>query len=482
MTPLVPYLHALELAQAGQPDTALAEIDAFLKERPDYGRGWNDAGRILLALGQYDKAVRYFLRAVETAAAAEGLYRNLAQSYAAAGKPSCAMRWFERMRQEGQLDAAIVHQIADSFVQQGDAASAMETLCRGRDALPTAAELDGRIEALRPQRAKIAFFVGGDGATFLKDILPYLRRRYNVRLFDGKTAEDIAALMLWSDVSWFEWATNLAQIGTNLPKCCRTIIRLHRYEAYEPWPSHIRWENVDTLITVGNESVIKALNVQVGDIHKKTAIVRIPNGVALEAVPFAERRAGKNIAFVGNLRMVKNPLLLLHCMAALKQHDPQYRVFIAGAVQDILMQQTLEHSIAALGLKNNVIYDGYQKDIYRWLSDKHYVVSTSFIESQGMGILEAMAAGLKPVIFNFPGAAEIYPTHYLFNTPQEFCRRIMEPDFDSESYRQFVEVRYPLSGQLTQINALLAAYEKAPRPQQSAGGSVRLSGLSLSAV
>lgn len=476
------YQHALELARAGQPDAALAELDAFLKERPDVGRAWNDAGRILLAMGQSDRALRYFLRAVELEGMPEGLYRNLCQSYAACGRPSQAMRWFERMRCENQLDAAIVEQIADSFIQQGDAASAVETLCRGRDALPTATELDTRIDSLRARRAKIAFFVGGDGATFLKDILPYLRRRYTVRVFDGKTVEDIAALMRWSDIAWFEWATNLAQIGTHLPKCCRIIIRLHRYEAYESWPSQIRWEHVDTLITVGNTSVIKAMNMQVGDIHKKTSVVQIPNGVNLEAVPFTERRPGKNIAFVGNLRMVKNPLLLLHCTAALKQHDPQYRVFIAGAVQDILMQQTLEHTIAAMGLEGRIVYDGYQKDIYRWLSDKHYVVSTSFIESQGMGILESMAAGLKPVVFNFPGASEIYPTPYLFNTPQEFCDRILEPRYDSESYRQFVEERYPLSRQLTQINELLAAYEKTPRPQQPADGAVRLSGLSLSAV
>lgn len=476
------YQHALELAQAGQPDAALAELEAFLADRPDVGRAWNDAGQILMTLGQSERAVRYFLRAVELEGRPEALYRNLCHSYAASGRPSQAMRWFERMRRESQLDTEIITQIADSFIRQGDAASAIETLCRGRDALPSAHELDTHIESLRDNRAKIAFFVGGDGATFLNSILPFLRRRYNVRVFDGKTADDIAALMRWSDIAWFEWATNLAQIGTHLPKCCRIIVRLHRYEAYEPWPSQIRWENVDTLITVGNTSVIKALNVQVGDIHKKTSVVHIPNGVALDAVPFASRRPGKNIAFVGNLRMVKNPLLLLHCMAALTQLDPQYRVFIAGAVQDILMQQTLEHTMAALGLEGRVVYDGYQKDIYRWLADKHYVVSTSFIESQGMGILEAMAAGLKPVIFNFPGAAEIYPTPYLFTTPQEFCDRVLEPHYDSESYRQFVEMRYPLSRQLTQINELLAAYEKTPRPKQSAGSSARLAGLSLSAV
>jgi hypothetical protein len=62
--------------------------------------------------------------------------------------------------------------------------------------------------------------------------------------------------MQWSDISWFEWCTELARIGTNLPKVCRNIIRLHRYEAHLSWPQTINWSNVDTLITVGNSWVI----------------------------------------------------------------------------------------------------------------------------------------------------------------------------------------------------------------------------------
>ncbi|GAI75341.1 unnamed protein product, partial [marine sediment metagenome] len=35
-------------------------------------------------------------------------------------------------------------------------------------------------------------------------------RRFEVRVFEGQTEEELYELMRWSDISWFEWCTNLA--------------------------------------------------------------------------------------------------------------------------------------------------------------------------------------------------------------------------------------------------------------------------------
>ena len=99
-----------------------------------------------------------------------------------------------------------------------------------------------------------------------------------------------------------------------------------------------------------------------------------------------------------------------------------------------------------------------------------------------MGVLEAMAAGIKPVIFNFPGAAELFGSDYLFTTPEAFCRRICEPHYDSATYRSFVERRYPLSAQLLRINELFAMFEKDPWTGQSEPCAANFSGLSALAV
>jgi len=99
-----------------------------------------------------------------------------------------------------------------------------------------------------------------------------------------------------------------------------------------------------------------------------------------------------------------------------------------------------------------------------------------------MGILEAMATGIKPVIFNFPGAEELFGRDYLFTTPEEFCRRICEPHYDSQAYRAFVERRYPLSAQLLRINELFAMFEKNPWTEKSAQHTAKCSGLAALTV
>lgn len=477
-------LHQTALAQVrdGDMQAALESFEACLKDCPDNGFVWNDAAVVLYVQGRVEDAVRYFRRAVELDRRPRRAAFNLVQAYAASGRAAQAMPWIETLARDGLLDAALVGRIAESFIAQKQLSSAMDALHRGRQRLSDTAALDTQIDALRSKRAKIAFFVGGDGPTFLNAIIDYTRRRYPVRLFDGKTTEDLHQLMRWSDISWFEWCTTLAVAASKMPKVCRTIVRLHRYEAYETYPMQINWGRIDTLITVGNSFVLKALNARAGDVSARTSIVRIPNGVDLDAIPFTPRRAGKNLAFVGNLRMVKNPMLLLACMAALKAVDGDYRLFIAGRMEDLLLKQYFEHAIQTMGLGNNIICDGYQRDITGWLADKQYIISTSVIESQGMGILEAMACGIKPVIHHFPGAEEIFGSQHLFTTPDDFCRLVRKPDYNSEDYRTFVERRYPLSQQLLRIDELFSIFEKNPFQEQSAAGSENAARLTALAV
>jgi len=237
---------------------------------------------------------------------------------------------------------------------------------------------------------------------------------------------------------------------------------LHRYEAYCGWAQRIEWKNIDVLITVGNRCVNEVLERQVPGLGAITRVLTVPNGVDAGKIKFLRRKRGKSLAFVGNLRFVKNPMLLLQCMHRLCSEDPGYRLYIAGKTQDLEVEQYVRHMIEALGLQDHVLLDGWQGDVQQWLADKHYVVLTSVIESQGMGVLEAMAAGLKPVVHNFPGADGIYPQESLFNTPEEFCRIVRSEDYAPARYRAFVEERYSLAAQLEQINRLLGGLEANP--------------------
>lgn len=457
---------ALHLAQSGQLQQAIQQIEEYLSYQPANGQAWNDAGVILASQGKFSEAIYYFQQALNRETFPPCVYRNIAVAYLRAGKPDKALAYFEPLCQHRLLDMQLAAGWAQAFEAQGNIAGAISILARCEQALGVLSEpLEQRWNQLRSQRAKLAFFVGGDGQTFLKPIIEYLAKRHPIEIFDGGDAKQFEHLLNWCDIAWCEWATNLAQTITQTPRKCRVIVRLHRYEAYEPWPAAIRWENVDCLITVGNSMVLEALKSWQPDIQKKTSLVTIPNGVDLSKIPFRRRQAGKKVAFVGNLRWVKNPHLFLLCAAELLKQDPSYHFYIAGAYQDILMRQLVEHAGKLLGIQEHIHYCGYQKDIVSWLEDKSYIVSTSMIESQGMAILEAMAAGIKPVIFHFPGADEIYPTCYLFNTPQEFCEKIRLDDYYSDQYRDFVALNYSLEKTLLAVENLISLYEKAKTAQ-----------------
>ncbi|HUV65119.1 MAG TPA: glycosyltransferase [Sedimentisphaerales bacterium] len=453
------YEKGLQLAGAGRYQDALACMREHLRTSPQDAQILNDIGAILHCLGRSDEAIDHFLRARSLRKDSPEIVWNLVEAYLAVGKANEAASLFDDLERMNVLNVDVLNRAANIFLNQNNKAGAVETLLRSLRLCPGQEILQPMLQVIRSKRPKLAFFCGGDGMGFLDEIVEFARPRFEVRLFDGRTEEELYELMKWSDVSWFEWCTNLAVIGSRQPKVCKNIIRLHRYEAYELWPRQVNWANIDQLVTVGNSFVREVLLDGVPQLESTTSVIGIPNGVSLDKFPFTARRKGKNIAFLANLRTVKNPPFVLQCMQKLHYIDRQYRLFFGGKFQDTALEQYLRHMVAALDLRDVVFFDGWQPDVRSWLADKHYIVSTSIIESQGMGVLEAMACGVKPVIHNFPGAAETFPSEFLFNIAEEFCAQICSEAYEPERYRKFVEERYALQNQLARINNIFTRFE-----------------------
>jgi len=453
------YEKGLELAEAGKYQEALVCLKEYLYINGDNAQVLNDIGVILHCLGRSDEAIEYFIKALNYQNDSTEILWNLTEAYLAVGKAKESMQLFDSLERVGILNVDVVNRTADLLLQQNNKADALEILLRSLRNWPNQEILKPMIEVIRYKRPKIAFFCGGDGIGFLNEIIEFAKERFQVQVFQEQTEEEMYELMKWSDISWFEWCTNLAIMGSKQPKVCKNIIRLHRYEAYGQWPELVNWANIDTLITVGNSFVKNALNRTVPNLESRIHLETIPNGVNLEKFSFTERLRGKNIAFLSNLRMVKNPAFVLQCMQKLHYIDPEYRLFFGGIFQNRTLEQYLKYMVDALELSDVVFFDGWQEDVLSWLEDKHYIVSTSIIESQGMGILEAMACGLKPVIHNFPGANQIFPSEYLFNISEEFCNQILSDNYQPQKYREFVEENYSLKNQLTKINNILTQFE-----------------------
>jgi pentatricopeptide repeat protein len=462
------YQRGLELAEAGKHQEALVCVQEHLRTVPNDVQALNDTGAILHCLGRSDEAISHFVKARSLEPNSAEVVWNLVEAYLAVGSPAEAKQLFDEMERMGILNADVVNRTANVFLNQGNKADAIEMLLRSLQISPDQKVLGPMIEVIRNKRPKIAFFCGLDGdVKFLMDIEQFTKLRYSVRFFEGRSAEQMYELMKWSDIAWFEWCTDMVVEASKLPKVCKNIVRLHRFEAYHNWPSQVQWENIDTLITVGNSFVSDALLRQVPNIETRTRLVTIPNGVNFDKFKFMDRRHGKNIACVGYLNMRKNPTFLLQCMQKLHYIDPEYKLFFAGTFQDLMLEQYIRHMVQALDLADVVFFDGWQGDVNSWLQDKHHVVSASVGESQGMGLLEGIACGLKPVIHNFPGASQIFPSEFLFNISEEFCEQILSDTYEPQKYRRFVEENYPLKDQLSRINDIFIQLEAEIDSQQT---------------
>lgn len=462
------YQRGLELAEAGRYEEALACIEQHLGKAHEDAEALNDAGAILHCLGCSTEAICRLVQARNRNGDCAEIVWNLVEAYLADGRASEATQLFQDMERLGILNADVLNRTANVFLNQDNRADAIEVLLHSLRLWPEQEILKPMIEIIRSQRAKIAFFCGhSDDAESLADIHEFTKTRFPTELFQGQNLDEMYQLMKWSDISWFERCTDTAVEVSKLPKVCKMVIRLHFDETYEQWPAQVQWDNIDVLIMGGNRLVKDVLVKQVPDIRNRTWMIPILSGVNLEKFKLVNRPRGKNLACVGNLGMKKNPMFLLQCMQKLHYIDPEYRLFFAGSFQNLMLQQYIKYMVQVLGLTDVVFFDGWQQDVNSWLQDKHYIVSAGIGQGQGVGLLEGMACGLKPVIHNFPGASEIFPPEFLFNISEQFCEQITSGQYEPERYRSFVETNYSLKEQLSKINSLFVQLEAEGRPAEN---------------
>ncbi|WP_239617616.1 glycosyltransferase family 4 protein [Cohnella mopanensis] len=302
---------------------------------------------------------------------------------------------------------------------------------------------------------KIVFFVKPDQDAFINPIIAHLSHLYAVKKVTVREVSQIERDMLWADICWFEWCDDLIVHASKLPIASfrKVVCRLHSYEAFAYYPYHVNWRAVDKVVFVGQpiqEYVLK----HVPALRLEQTVV-IPNGVPMDQYPLVERDKGFNIAYVGYINYKKGPMILLHAFNAIHKMDARYKLFIAGTYQEIRFQSYFNQMIAELGLTDCIQFDGWQNDVNPYLRDKHFIVSSSPLESQHKSIMEAMATGIKPLVHHFYGAKKVYEEAYLWNTMDDLLEMVTEEGYRPSEYRSFIELRYSFSAQIIQIEKLL---------------------------
>jgi SAM-dependent methyltransferase len=310
----------------------------------------------------------------------------------------------------------------------------------------------------KPKR-KIAVLCLPGLQSFLADIVDFLNKKYQVRTCYSNNNKEIEDTIHWADVVWIEWANELAIALTNHPTLLNgkhLVCRLHSYDALAGFVQKIKWEKIDDLIFVAKhiKDIVLQQEPNLSSIVNNIHIV--PNGVNLDKFVFRDRSKGKNLAYLGHINYKKGPMLLLHAFRELVQGDKKSRLFIGGNFQDARYELYFSQMVKEMDLTRNIQFDGWIDNVAHWLKDKHYIVCTSVLEGHPIGLMEAMASGIKPVIHNFIGAKDIFPEKYLWNTIPEFCHIIASEDYSSIEYKNYIEKYYSLNKQLYSIENVIS--------------------------
>jgi glycosyltransferase involved in cell wall biosynthesis len=234
---------------------------------------------------------------------------------------------------------------------------------------------------------------------------------------------------------------------------------------YEPWriAAH-NWASYDLALFVSahmKDAFVRA----VGEPQRPREMRVLHNSIDLDLWPFEQRAPGFNIGAIASMTFRKNPFKMADLMSRLVRRDPRYTLKIVGPVEEGDCLEAFQYQCGRLNLGNHVTYEGRvdHSRIGAWLADKQYVLSTSVHEGHPVGLSEAMACGVKPIIYDYPGACEVFPRSLLFQHLEEAEALILSSDYDSRAYRDWIASRFSSDIQWESIKGDLARLAGAGR-------------------
>lgn len=312
---------------------------------------------------------------------------------------------------------------------------------------------------------KIAIICTPGNDNHLSEISDHFKANYETKICITNDQEQIFNALKWADTVWIEWADQSAINVTRFERLLfqkQVILRLHSYEAFTNYLDYIKWSTITDLIFVAEhikDIVLKKypkINDNVDRIHV------IPNGIDIDRFELSRETNGKDLAYLGYLNFKKDPVLLFVAFAELLKLDPEYKLHIGGEFQEERYTLYFEQMKKAnpLFAKQTKFYGWIEKP-EEWLKDKSHIICTSVLESQGKGIMEAMAMGLKPVIHDFVGADSIYPKQYLWNTASEFCEMVLSKEYNPAEYRRYIVENYLTQNKIKQIDVAIEKHNEA---------------------
>ena len=228
---------------------------------------------------------------------------------------------------------------------------------------------------------------------------------------DLATAEALSA-----DVVFVDWADKgLTWVTQVVPEGTRVVVRLHGVDTLSAWLHTAEWDKVDDVIFPSDHlrrAAAAALGGRLDGIRQH--VVANPVDVERYVLPKTES-ARTTLGMVGWAQQVKDPLWTLDVLAALRRHDPRWRLRLIGADFAVDDPNPVEREAARAFharmadplVADGVDFVGYTTRLPEHLREVGWAVSSSRREGFHIGLVEMAASGAVPVVRDWPVYAGI---------------------------------------------------------------------------
>lgn len=250
---------------------------------------------------------------------------------------------------------------------------------------------------------------------------------------DQKLSEQ---LLDWADVILCEWAVGPAVFySQNKQVHQKLLIRLHRFEITTEQPYKINAENVDSFIVVSD--YIKDFCIKNYHWHEDMITV-MPQFADTHHFERSKIPGYKyNLGLLGCIPSLKRLDRSLDVLEELRKVDQRYTMYIKSKMpwevpfiwnkedERAYYSKQLNRIESSKWLKDAVVFDSYGNDVAVWFRKIGWILSTSDIEGCHTAVAEAMSSGSQAVVFDWPGAQDVYSLNEIFTSPIAAAQHII---------------------------------------------------------
>lgn len=306
---------------------------------------------------------------------------------------------------------------------------------------------------------KLLITAAANNLHFIRDIAEAMRDEFEINYFDPFGTPD------FHDVIWHEWFDGWLSRLLEMNKIDGTkyIVRLHRYELFTPRTlKSIQdvtdsgdYKKIDKLVFVSE--FVRQLGISKFPWMKDISVV-IPNLFDHTKFPIAEnKKKGYNLLFLGRISYMKNLPLCLTMFHELLKLDSNYKLHIIGEISDLELKYYAKNFMNKTKIWNSITWHGRVKHekLPDLMADMSYIICSSISEAHPVGIIESICCGLKPVIFDFPGAENMYPEKWRWMDRKDFVHNILSPDYNPQEYRDYAIDMFSIQKNIGKYKSLI---------------------------